>query len=116
MKSPTQRPCYWAVSLLRNPPIVDPQTRFIRRFTVAVVVSSTTQSLGAAIGSLIESASENGRQFVIRIEGGKAFQPGGSVTIGPDYLQFISEDQQGTSVESIVPLRGILEVARNARL
>ena len=79
---------------------------------MANVVASTTQSLGAGIGRLIEAASAEGAGVVIRLEGGKAFQPRGTVTIGADYLGFVSEDQDGRTIESIVPLRAVQEVAR----
>ena len=79
---------------------------------MAEVASSTTQHLSEAIRELIEAASAEGTDVIVRTESGKTFTLRGAVTIGPDYLRFISEDQDGRSAERIVLLRALLEVSR----
>jgi len=78
-------------------------------------VASSAQGFGEAVQALIEAAHEVGRGIIIRIEGGKTFQPRGTVTVGPDHLRFTAEDQDGRLSETIVPFRGVLEVARDVR-
>ena len=77
--------------------------------------STSAQDFATAIGTMIEIASAEGGGVVIRVEGGRSYQPRGTVTLGSDHLRFLSADQEGHVFESIVPLRAIVEVARSVR-
>jgi hypothetical protein len=78
-------------------------------------VASSPHGLGESIRALIDAAHAEGRGVVIRIAGGKTFQPRGTIIIGPDHLLFTSEDQNGRVSETLVPFQSVLEVARDIR-